>query len=226
MFKRQRIALIAGVDEVGRGPLAGPVVAAAAILLTQRFSARIDDSKRLSRRQRETAFEELTARALWGIGVVSSEAIDASDIGQCTRRAMELAVEDLPVEPEALVVDGLERLALVIPQTSMVRGDQRHRSIAAASIIAKVFRDRLMEQYDDVFPGYEFRRHVGYGTARHLAQLARLGPSPIHRRTFAPVASWIYRATVNGIGDHVGGWHRRASGSAISLSARVSGVGA
>ena len=165
------------------------MVAAATILLTRRFSARIDDSKRLSRRQREVAFEELIGRSLWGIGVVSAEAIDASDISRCTRRAMELAVEDLPVEPDALVVDGLEHLSLAIPQTAMVRGDQRHRAIAAASIIAKVFRDRLMGMYDELFPGYEFHRHVGYGTVRHLERLACLGPSPIHRRTFAPVSA-------------------------------------
>lgn len=193
---RQGVRRIAGVDEAGRGPLAGPVVAAAAQLPCDWFEAglppdlvSLHDSKQLTARQRDFFYERLTAsdEVRFGVGIVNASGIDTLNILQATHQAMHLAVASLPVAPEHLLVDGLHVALFHVPQTAIVGGDARSYSIAAASVIAKVTRDRMMEAYDARYPGYGFAAHKGYGTAQHLAALRRLGPCPIHRRSFAPV---------------------------------------
>jgi len=187
---------IAGVDEAGRGPLAGPVVAAAVLFPARWISdglprelEKINDSKQLTAAQRDTCFTLLTANSAvrFGIASLDAESIDAINILQATHRAMNQALAALRPEPEHVLVDGLPVKSLCFPQTPLVKGDARSFSIAAASILAKVTRDRLMLEYDRQFPAYGFAEHKGYGTARHLAALAELGPCPIHRRSFAPL---------------------------------------
>lgn len=187
---------IAGVDEAGRGPLAGPVVAAAVVLPVDWAHTGIDpalrgltDSKQLSPAQREKFFERLSAHPLirFGLGVVEAELIDQINILQATHRAMALALAQLDPPPEHLLVDGRRVPSLAWPQTALVGGDARSYSIAAASVLAKVTRDRLMQRYDRLYPAYGFAQHKGYGTPQHLAALAQFGPCPIHRRSFAPI---------------------------------------
>lgn len=181
--------LIAGVDEAGRGPLAGPVVAAAAVLPEDFRHKTLNDSKQLSPEERDEIFAELTMHAgiAWAVGVSEVEVIDSYNILRATWRAMQLAIAALPVPPDHLLIDGLRVPALRIPQTPIVKGDCKSLSIAAASVIAKVTRDRIMDRIHTQFPEYNFAQHKGYGTPEHLAALKRFGPSPIHRRTFAPV---------------------------------------
>jgi len=186
--KRNGYVTVCGLDEAGRGPLAGPVVAAAVVLKERKFRSRIDDSKRLSARQRETAFEEILKKAWVGVGQVEIEVIDRVNIFQASRLAMEEALSKLPVEPDFLLIDGKVPLKTPHPREMIIHGDARSLSIACASIIAKVTRDRLMLEYDKQFPQYGFRYHKGYGTEKHLAALKRYGPSPIHRQSFRPVA--------------------------------------
>ena len=178
-------ALLAGVDEVGRGPLAGPVVAAAVIL--RREVAGLADSKTLRAKVRERLAAELAEAAWIGIGAASIEEIARLDILRATLLAMRRAVARLPVRPAAVLVDGNRAPELSMPVTCIVGGDARVPAIAAASIVAKVLRDRLMARLDRRWPGYGFARNAGYGTAEHRAALARLGPCPHHRATFAPV---------------------------------------
>ncbi len=185
--------MIAGVDEAGRGPLAGPVVAAAVVLsphLTgeEVWLTKLDDSKRLSARQREAAFGLIQENAL-AVAVVAEppEEIDRIGIGRAVIRAMLRAVEDLTVTPQHLLLDYVPIRECPYPYDTLVKGDARSYSIAAASIIAKVTRDRAMEGADRLYPGYGFARNKGYGTALHRAQLASLGPCPLHRRSFAPL---------------------------------------
>lgn len=186
--------LVAGIDEAGRGALAGPVVAGAVILPLDKPDALtalagVDDSKRLSAAQRERLFTLIAEHALaWAVGQVPAPAIDAGGILPATREAMRLAVLSLPATPSFLLIDGRIRLpALPIPQQSLVRGDARCLSIAAASIMAKVTRDRLMVALDADYPGFGLARHKGYCTRQHEAALARIGPSIIHRHSFAPI---------------------------------------
>jgi ribonuclease HII len=178
---------IAGVDEAGRGPLAGPVVAAAVILPADYDHPQIDDSKKLSPRQREQLFEVIQRDAVAvGIGVSEAPLIDAVNILQATLRAMREAVLSLITPPDCLFVDGLNKvpLPLSIPQQTIVRGDQRSISVAAASIVAKVSRDRIMEMYHRQFPQYNFLKNKGYGTREHREAIARHGWCKIHRRSF------------------------------------------
>jgi ribonuclease HII len=191
---RQRgVGLVAGVDEAGRGPLAGPVVAAAVILPgnlsgSEPWLQMIDDSKRLSPVRREQAAELIARHALAvGVGQEAPEEIDHIGIGNATIRAMLQAVARLPVPPEHLLLDYVPIKECVLPFQAIVRGDSLSYSIAAASIIAKVTRDRWMRQEDANHPGYSFAQHKGYPTAHHLARLRELGPCPIHRRSFGPV---------------------------------------
>ena len=186
--------LIAGLDEAGRGPLAGPVVAAAAVVRTSRFSCRIDDSKRLTPRQREEAFLEILEKCWVGIGVVAVELIEAFNIFQASRLAMEQSLQNLTVSPDFLLVDG--RLPLRVPQPywQIVHGDQRSLSISCASIVAKVTRDRIMTHYHQLYPDYGFIRHKGYATPEHLEALEKYGPSPIHRQGFHPICEMITHA--------------------------------
>jgi ribonuclease HII len=182
--------LFCGVDEVGRGALAGPVVAAAVVL---RRHARLDgvrDSKLLTARRRERLDAVIRATALaWGVGSASQRTIDRDNILEATLAAMRRAVARLKLRPELVLVDGPAVPDVGLPCTGIVGGDNRSLSIACASIVAKVYRDSMMTRLDRLAPGYGFSRHKGYGTAGHLAALNRLGPSPIHRRSFAPVAA-------------------------------------
>lgn len=174
---------MAGVDEAGRGPLAGPVVAAAVILHNK--IPGLNDSKLLSPSAREKIFETIKKEAVaYGIGVVSHSVIDRINIHYAVLRAMRLAVLNLEYYPDYLLVDGKFEIDLDFPQASIISGDKKCCSIAAASIIAKVFRDRIMLRYHDKYPQYEFARHKGYGTKLHFEKLLKHGPSPIHRRSF------------------------------------------
>lgn len=177
---------IAGVDEVGRGPLAGPVVAAAVILPQDFDVLGIDDSKKLSPKKREGLFEVIKEKALaWSVGWVGPERIDEINILEATKEAMAQAVQGLSLQPDHVLIDGNFTVrALALPQTSIVKGDANSTSIAAASILAKVTRDRYMEEMDAVYPGYAFASNKGYGTKAHYDGLKAQGPTPIHRKTF------------------------------------------
>lgn len=181
---------VAGVDEAGRGPLAGPVVAAAVILPDDFEHTALNDSKQLSPARREVLFEEMTTQSdvVWAVAMSSVEEIDRFNILQATHLAMRKALSKLSSAPDHVLVDGLEVPKLGFQQTALVRGDGQSFSIAAASVLAKVTRDRLMREWDVQFPYYGFARHKGYGTPEHLAMLTKYGPCPIHRRSFAPVA--------------------------------------
>ena len=185
---------VAGADEAGRGPLAGPVVAAAVILppeLTgdEEWLQLLDDSKRLTHAQRERACDAAQDYALaWAVASVAPEEIDRIGIGAAALRAMMLAVDALNIKPAHLLLDYIPVRQCAYPFDTVIKGDSRSYSIAAASNIAKVVRDRMMGDYDDVFPGYGFARHKGYATRFHLERLREIGPCDIHRRSFAPVA--------------------------------------
>lgn len=184
---------IAGIDEVGRGPLAGPVLAACVVLPPGFDLAGINDSKKLTERQRERAEVRIRAEAVaFGIGSVEPDVIDRINILKATHEAMRLAYAQTTPSPDFVLIDGLPVRGFPCPETqALVQGDSRSVSIAAASIVAKVARDRLMRAYDLVYPEYGFAGHKGYGSAKHLAALAEFGPCPIHRRSFAPVAACL-----------------------------------
>lgn len=181
--------LVAGVDEVGRGCLAGPVVAAAVVVPRGFSHPTLDDSKKLSAARREAVFADLMAdaRLVVGLGQAEVEEIDQLNILRASHLAMERAVRALPVVPAGLLIDGLTVRRFPFKHQAVVGGDALCLSIAAASVVAKVTRDRFMIEADRERPGYGFAQHKGYGTAQHLAALAALGPTPLHRRSFAPV---------------------------------------
>lgn len=182
------VAQVAGVDEAGRGALVGNVVAAAVILPATFNLPGLTDSKKLSARQREVLFDAITAQALaWCAAAASPAEIDAMNIHHATLLAMQRAVEGLAISPQSVLVDGKFTPDLAMPARAIVGGDASEACIAAASIIAKVTRDRQMAELDARFPGYGFAAHKGYGTKAHLAALARLGATPEHRRSYAPV---------------------------------------
>lgn len=183
---------VAGVDEAGRGPLAGPVVAAAVILPQDFELSGLDDSKKLTPARRRDLFLILRRQVLAvGVGVISPREIDELNILQATLRGMCLAVQRLRQAADYLLVDGISPVPLPLPQQTIKQGDGRSLSIAAASVVAKVVRDRIMCGYDHRYPGYGFARHKGYGSADHLAALGRLGPSPLHRRSFRGVREFF-----------------------------------
>jgi ribonuclease HII len=176
---------VAGLDEAGRGPLAGPVVASAVVLGPGTRITGVDDSKRLTPEERESLYPVIHARAVAvGVGMVDAETIDRVNILQATRRAMGLALGSLGLEPELVLTDFVALDGLRCPQRNLVNGDQRSATVAAASIIAKVTRDRMMAEADREYPQYGFGRHKGYATLEHLAALIMHGPCPLHRRTF------------------------------------------
>lgn len=176
---------ICGIDEVGRGPLAGPVVAGAVILPKDDMILYLNDSKKLSEKKREMLYDEIMNRAVaTGIGMASPARIDEINILQATYEAMRMAIDNLKVRPDILLNDAVTIPQVDILQVPIIKGDAKSISIAAASIIAKVTRDRLMVEYDKVLPGYDFASNKGYGTKAHIAELKELGPTPIHRRSF------------------------------------------
>ena len=185
----QGIDLIAGVDEVGRGPLAGPVVAAAVILPKACKIPGLNDSKKIPKSKHKEIYEAVLQNAVAiGIGIKDNQVIDQVNIYEATKLAMMEAIGQLEPQPQHLLIDAM-RLDLPISQTSIIKGDANSLSIAAASIVAKVTRDQMMEEFDLEYPGYDFAQNAGYGTANHLAGLHKLGVTPIHRRSFEPVKS-------------------------------------
>lgn len=184
---QQGFTLIAGIDEVGRGPLAGPVVAAAVILPHDFYLAGLNDSKKITEARREDFYEYIREHAISvGVGMVHADEIDSINIYEATKKAMSEAIVSLPVQPEYLLIDAM-KIQSPFPSQSIIKGDSKSISIAAASIIAKVTRDRLMKEYASTYPGYAFERNAGYGTKDHLGGLEKLGVTPIHRKSFAPV---------------------------------------
>ena len=185
----QGIQLIAGVDEVGRGPLAGPVVAAAVILPKACKIPGLNDSKKIPKSKHKEIYEAVLQNAVAiGIGIKDNQVIDQVNIYEATKLAMMEAIGQLEPQPQHLLIDAM-KLDLPISQTSIIKGDANSLSIAAASIVAKVTRDQMMEEFDREYPGYDFAQNAGYGTAKHLAGLDKLGVTPIHRRSFEPVKS-------------------------------------
>jgi ribonuclease HII len=177
--------LIAGIDEAGRGPLAGPVVAAAAILPENIFIRDLNDSKQLSPKLREKLYHEITEKAVaYGVGIVDEKCIDSINILNATKEAMKQAVKQMPVDPEILLIDAVHLKDLEIPQINIIKGDCLSISVAAASIIAKVTRDRLIEKYDEIYPQYGFAKHKGYPTEEHIEAIKKYGICPIHRLSF------------------------------------------
>lgn len=180
---------IAGIDEAGRGPLAGPVVAAACILPQKAFFANLNDSKQLSAKQRDVLYSLLTQTdgVIYGIGQASVLEIEERNILQATFLAMQRAVQNLPSPPDFILIDGNQAPSFSIPCKTLVKGDALSVSIAAASVIAKVFRDRLMRELDLKWPMYGFGKHKGYGTEEHIEAIKKWGPCPDHRKTFDPI---------------------------------------
>ena len=177
--------LVCGIDEAGRGPLAGPVVAAAVILPRDIDIYYLNDSKKVTERRREILYDEICEKAIaYGIGIVGPDVIDDINILQATYQAMRLAIAELAETPAVLLNDAVTIPGVSIPQVPIIKGDAKSVSIAAASILAKVTRDRMMRQYDEIYPEYGFAGHKGYGTAAHIAAIREYGPCPIHRTTF------------------------------------------
>ncbi|MCF0142561.1 MAG: ribonuclease HII [Parasporobacterium sp.] len=184
-YKHSDCALICGIDEAGRGPFAGPVVAGAVILNPEKEILYLNDSKKLSEKKREALFEEIKEKALYvGVGIVDSQTIDSINILQATYKAMQQAIEGLGVKPDFILADAVHIPGIDIPQEGIIKGDAKSISIAAASIIAKVTRDHIMYEYDKQFPEYGFASHKGYGTAAHIEAIKKYGPLDIHRRSF------------------------------------------
>jgi len=185
-------ARIAGLDEAGRGPLAGPVVAAAVVLPPDLFIPGVTDSKQVAEPERERLYDEIRGQALcFGIGIVDELTIDEVNIYQATIIAMERALQSLSLQPDYLLLDAMTLSRISIPQKSLIKGDCRSHSIAAASILAKVTRDRLMRDLHKKFPQYNFEKHKGYGTKEHLALIQKYGPCDAHRKSFNPVAAML-----------------------------------
>ena len=197
-FEKKLIAsgheIIAGVDEAGRGPLAGPVVAAAVILPRNFESVELDDSKKLSSARREKIYNNITSpdsNIIYAYSIVDEELIDKINILRATHKAMAQAVLNLSIKPSFVIIDGMPVKDFPLPNDSIVKGDSKSLSIAAASIIAKVERDKLMLKYSKLYPEYKFEKHKGYGTKAHLEALDKFGPCNIHRKSFAPVKKFL-----------------------------------
>ena len=192
MYYRRGYHRIAGVDEVGRGPLAGPVVAAAVILHQDGIGERLFDSKKISSKKREHLYEIILTKAKGiGIGIIGQEEIDSLNILEGSLKAMTLAIENLPILPDFVLIDGPHGLKVSLPQKPIPKGDQLCNSIAAASIIAKVTRDRIMLDCHQKFPQYNFARHKGYGTREHQRAIEKFGVCELHRKTFRGVKEYL-----------------------------------
>lgn len=188
---KEGASFIAGVDEVGRGPLAGPVVAAAVILPKNIEDLGFDDSKKLSASKREEIYRLIQEKAIAiGIGIVDADIIDQVNIYQASRLAMQQAVSELKIQPDYLLIDAM-KIDVNTPQIGIIKGDAKSISIAAASIVAKQVRDQMMQEFDELYPGYDFSNNAGYGTPKHLEGLKTKGICPIHRKTFAPIKDYL-----------------------------------
>lgn len=180
------IKTICGIDEAGRGPLAGPVVVAAVILPENSMIEGVNDSKKVSEKKRELLYEQITKEAIaYGVGIINQNEIDEINILNATKKGLTTAIKELEVKPDRILVDALKDIDTCnIPYTSIIKGDAKCYSIAAASIIAKVTRDRIMRQWDEIYPQYGFEKHKGYGTAMHIEAIKTYGLTPLHRKTF------------------------------------------
>lgn len=181
-----KIKYIAGIDEAGRGPLAGPVVIGCVIMKKESFIEYVNDSKKVSETKREMLYEKITDEAIsWSTGIVGQNEIDEINILNATKKALTIAIDNLDVKPDMILVDALDKIdTRGIPYISVIKGDAKIYSISAASIIAKVTRDRIMREYDEVYPEYGFSAHKGYGTAKHVQAIKEYGICPLHRKTF------------------------------------------
>ena len=186
IYSGSDIKYICGIDEAGRGPLAGPVVVGAVVLPRDSFIEGINDSKKISEKKREQIYEAITKEAIsYGVGIVSQDKIDDINILNATKLGLTIALKELKVKPDLIIVDALDKIdTLGIPYISMVKGDAKVYSVAAASIIAKVTRDRMMQEWDAIYPAYGFAKHKGYGPAEHIKTIKEQGPCSIHRRSF------------------------------------------
>lgn len=180
------VETICGIDEAGRGPLAGPVVVAVVIMPRDSFIEGVNDSKKVSEKKRELLYDLITKEAIaWGVGIIDQKEIDRINILNATKEGLTTAIKNLEVKPDRIIVDALKGIdTLGIPYTSIIKGDAKCYSIAAASIIAKVTRDRIMRQWDEIYPQYGFEKHKGYGTAMHMQAIREYGLCPLHRRSF------------------------------------------
>jgi len=186
IHRDRKIKYIAGIDEAGRGPLAGPVVVGVVIMPEDSMIEGVNDSKKVSEKKREKLYDQITEEAIsWGVGIVDQEEIDEINILNATKKAVTMAISKLKTKPELILVDALTGIdTLGIPYESIIKGDAKEYSIAAASIIAKVTRDRIMRKWDEVYPEYGFAGHKGYGTAAHIKAIKEYGPCVLHRKTF------------------------------------------
>ena len=186
IYNSSDIKYICGIDEAGRGPLAGPVVVGAVVLPRDSFIEGINDSKKISEKKRELIYEAITKDAIsYGVGIVSQDKIDDINILNATKLGLTMALKELKVKPDLIIVDALDKIdTLGIPYISMVKGDAKVYSVAAASIIAKVTRDRMMQEWDSIYPAYGFAKHKGYGTAFHIEAIKENGLCLIHRKSF------------------------------------------
>ncbi len=177
---------ICGIDEAGRGPLAGPVVVASVIMPENSMIEGVNDSKKISEAKREKLYDQIISEAIsYGVGIIDEEEIDTINILNATKKGLTLAISQLKVKPDLIIVDALEHIDTIgIPYESIIKGDAKCYSISAASIIAKVTRDRIMREWDEVYPQYGFKQHKGYGTAKHIAAIKEYGLCPIHRKSF------------------------------------------
>ena len=183
---KQGLNYIAGIDEAGRGPLAGPEGVGIAIMTPDSFIEGVNDSKKISEKKREALYQKIIDEAVdWSVGIVDQKEIDEINILNATKKALTMAIKNLKIKPERILVDALEHIdTCQIPYTSIIKGDAKAYSISAASIIAKVTRDRIMREYDEIYPQYGFAKHKGYGTAEHMKAIREYGACPIHRKSF------------------------------------------
>ena len=186
IYKDNSIKYICGIDEAGRGPLAGPVVVGACIMPRDSMIEGVNDSKKVSEKKREVLFEKIKEEAIcYALGIINPDVIDEINILEATKKGLTEALTELEIKPNYIVVDALTKIdTLGIPYMSIIKGDSKSYSIACASILAKVTRDRLMREWDEVYPAYNFKKHKGYGTKEHINAIKENGPCPIHRKTF------------------------------------------